>query len=69
MDTRSVARTDRAFPELSAPCAARVDEVLAALARLQTANAAIAARQLVQATRRGDQHTRRIIRRTMWMVA
>jgi hypothetical protein len=69
MDTLSVARESRAFPELSPSCAARVDDVLTALARLNTADGEIARGQLVRATARGEQRTRRVIRQCMILVA
>ena len=58
--TAPVAETP--FFELSRPCADRVDAVLLALSKLGTADAAIAGRQLVRATLKGDGATRRVIR-------
>lgn len=60
--------SQQAFPELTVACETRVNEVLVALARLNSANGAIAARQLVRATRSGDAPTRRLIRRAMMLI-
>lgn len=59
----------RAFPELSPTTAARVDDMLTRLGALDCADGAIAGRQLVRVTRKGDLPTRKLLRRCMALLA